>query len=69
MAHQQCSGPKYIEFGSGSGSRILAQYGTGPESRVMLSMLKKKIIILEKTICKIFFLNYKKIKAPEELFS
>ena len=35
----QCCGSKYIEFGSGSGSRILAQFG----SMVILSILKEKI--------------------------
>ena len=36
----QCCGSKYIEFGPGYGSRILAQFGSG--SRVMLSILKQK---------------------------
>ena len=35
----QCCGSKYIEFGSGS--RILAQFGSG--SRAILSILKEKI--------------------------
>ena len=38
---RQCCGSKYIEFGSRSGSRILAQFGSG--SRVILSILKEKI--------------------------
>ena len=36
----QCCGYKYIEFGSGSRSRILAQFGSG--SRVILSIWKEK---------------------------
>ena len=40
-------GSKKIEFGSGS--RILAQFGSGSGSRVMLSILKEVLkIILEK---------------------
>ena len=37
----QCCGSKYIEFGSGS--RILAQFGSGSGIRVILSILKEKI--------------------------
>ena len=37
----QCCGSKYIEFGSGS--RILAQFGSGSGYRVILSILKEKI--------------------------
>ena len=57
----QCCGSKYIEFGSGS--RILAQFG----SRVILSILKEKIqnIFREKQIflkqVPVYFLNYKHI--------
>ena len=44
--YQYC-GSKYIEFGSGSGSRILAQFGSGSRSgfgsKVILSILKDKI--------------------------
>ena len=29
LSCKQCCGSKYIEFGSGSGSRILAQFGSG----------------------------------------
>ena len=36
----QCCGSKYIEFGSGS--RILAQFGSGSDSRVMLSVWEAK---------------------------
>ena len=37
---RQCCGSKYIEFGSGS--RILAQFGSGSGYRVILSILKEK---------------------------
>ena len=39
----QCCGSKYIEFGSRSGSRILAQFWSRSGSRVVLSILKEKI--------------------------
>ena len=43
--HNQCCGSKYIEFGSGS--RIVAQFGSGSRSgsrsRAILSTLKEKI--------------------------
>ena len=39
----QCCGSKYIEFGSGSGPRILAQFRSGSGSRVILSILKEKV--------------------------
>ena len=39
---KQCCGSKYIEFGSGSGSRILAQFGSG--SRVIKSILKENLL-------------------------
>ena len=38
--YKQCCGSKYIEFGFGSGSRILAQFG----SKVTRSILKEKIL-------------------------
>ena len=62
----QCCVSKHIEFGSGS--RILAQFGSG--SKVMLSILKRNFFY-GKTILffKIVFINYKKILTPEELFN
>ena len=37
----QCCRSKYIDFGSESGSRILAQFGSGSRFRVMLLILNK----------------------------
>ena len=48
----QCCGSKYFELGSGS--RFLAQFGSG--SRVMIFNFEKLFL----------FLNYKKIFSPEE---
>ena len=66
----QCCGSKYIEFGSGSG--ILAQFGSGSksESRVMPSILKEKIkIILEKNKFLYRSIFFKNKMTPEEIFS
>ena len=41
VSRNQCCESKYIEFGSRS--RILAQFGSGSISRVILSILKQKI--------------------------
>ena len=43
FAIHQCCGSKYIEFGSGSVSRILAKLGSGSRVLVLLSILKEKI--------------------------
>ena len=75
----QCCGSKYIEFGSGSGSRSLAQFGSGSGSRssapfgssVMLSILKEKIKNNFRE--KLFFLTKSYIlrtkMSPLEIFS
>ena len=66
----QCCGSKYIEFGSGSG--ILAQFGSGSKSgsRVMPSILKEKIIlILEKNKFLYRSIFFKNKMTPEEIFS
>ena len=58
----QCCGFKYL----GSGSRILAQFGSG--SIVMLLILKKKNLFTEEQFAlKTLFLNHKEVMAPEEL--
>ena len=58
---------QYIEFGSGS--RILAQFGSGIdihfEKKILLEIILEKNNFLYKNL----FLNYEKIMSEEELFS
>ena len=65
--YNQCCGSKYVEFGSGS--KILAQFGSGSRSgsRVIQSILKEKIIFYE-TSTGIFFLTFKNKLSPKEIF-
>ena len=70
---RKCCGSKYIEFGSGS--RILAQFGSGSRSGVIKSVLKEKFLnnfiekqfLLKKYLY--FFMNYKNKILVKEIFT